>query len=53
MKTAIYIEDGMTQIVITPETDFDKAALKALRDKQMTDARGSVNIKCGINRYGA
>lgn len=29
MKTAIYIEDGVTQLVITPETKFEK---KALRD---------------------
>ncbi|KKL87348.1 hypothetical protein LCGC14_1935610 [marine sediment metagenome] len=23
MKTAIYIEDGLTQLVLTPETDFE------------------------------
>jgi len=27
-KIAIYIEDGLTQIVVTPETDFEKNALK-------------------------
>lgn len=29
MKTAIYIEDGVVQLVITPETDFEKNALKS------------------------
>lgn len=24
MKTAIYIQDGLTQLVLTPETDFEK-----------------------------
>jgi hypothetical protein len=24
MKTAIYIEDGVTQLVLTPENDFEK-----------------------------
>lgn len=27
MKTAIYIEDGVHQVVLTPENDFEKAAL--------------------------
>lgn len=29
MKTAIYIEDGVVQLVITPETDFEKNALSS------------------------
>lgn len=29
MKTAIYIEDGVVQLVLTPETDFEKNALKS------------------------
>lgn len=29
MKTAIYIEDGVVQLVITPESDFEKNALKS------------------------
>lgn len=29
MKTAIYIEDGVVQLVITPESDFEKSALAA------------------------
>ena len=29
MKTAIYIEDGVVQLVITPESEFEKSALKS------------------------
>lgn len=29
MKTAIYIEDGVVQLVITPESDFEKNALRS------------------------
>lgn len=32
MKTAIYIEDGVTQLVLTPETLFEKQALNAIAD---------------------
>ncbi len=28
MKTAIYIEDGIVQLVITPESDFEKDAMR-------------------------
>ena len=28
MKTAIYIEDGVVQLVVTPESEFEKKALK-------------------------
>lgn len=31
MKTAIYIEDGFTQVVLTPESDFERNALDSLR----------------------
>ena len=35
MKTAIYIEDGLTQLVLTPETDFEKGVIgKIDRGKQ-------------------
>jgi len=27
MKTALYIEDGIAQLVITPETEFEKNSL--------------------------
>ena len=32
MKTQILIEDGVTQIVLTPETDFETTALAAIKD---------------------
>lgn len=35
MKTAIYIEDGVVQLVITPETDFEKNALKNFENKKL------------------
>lgn len=35
MKTAIYIEDGVVQLVITPETDFEKNALTSFRDRPL------------------
>ncbi|MDZ4192903.1 MAG: hypothetical protein U1D65_12920 [Pseudomonas sp.] len=35
MKTAIYIEDGAVQLVITPETEFEKNALRSFENKPM------------------
>lgn len=35
MKTAIYIEDGTVQLVITPESEFEKNALSSFRDKPL------------------
>lgn len=35
MKTAIYIEDGTVQLVVTPETEFEKNALSGFRDKPL------------------
>jgi len=35
MKTAIYIEDGTVQLVITPESDFEKDALQSFENKPM------------------
>ena len=34
MKTAIYIEDGTIQLVLTPENDFEKNALKSFGNKK-------------------
>lgn len=36
MKTAIYIEDGVVQLVITPETDFEKNSLSMFREKPLS-----------------
>lgn len=35
MKTAIYIEDCVVQLVITPEGEFEKNALKSFENKPM------------------
>lgn len=35
MKTAIYIEDGTAQLVITPQSEFEKNALTTFRDKPL------------------
>ncbi len=35
MKTVIYIEDGIVQLVITPETEFEKNALSTLKEKPL------------------
>lgn len=36
MKTAIYIEDGVVQLVLTPETKFETGALESFGQKPMT-----------------
>jgi hypothetical protein len=43
VKIALYIEDGLEQIVLTPETDTEKGILGKLRDKdrQMSIYRGA------------
>lgn len=38
MKTAIYIEDGIVQLVITPESEFEKNALSSF-EKQKLNAK--------------
>jgi hypothetical protein len=38
MKTAIYIEDGLVQLVLTPESDFEFATLKAFEKDGGLDA---------------
>ena len=41
MKTAIYIEDGRTQFVLTPETEIDKKVLAELQSTDLKTYRGS------------
>lgn len=36
MKTAIYIEGGLVQLVLTPENDWEKRALGAFHDKPIS-----------------
>lgn len=35
MKTALYIEDGKLQLVITPESEFEKNSLTSFYDKPL------------------
>ena len=35
MKTAIYIEDGLVQLVVTPETEFEKNSLSTFGEKPL------------------
>lgn len=35
MKTAIYIEDGVVQLVLTPETAFEKNAINSFSKKPL------------------
>lgn len=35
MKTAIYIEDGTYQLVITPETEFEKKSIVAFQERTL------------------
>ncbi len=35
MKTAIYIEDGVVQLVLTPEGEFEKNAISTFQDKPL------------------
>lgn len=32
MKTAIFVEDGLFQVVLTPESDLEKMAVEKLRN---------------------
>ena len=36
MKTAIYIEQGVTQIVLTPESDLERNTIALLSNQKMT-----------------
>lgn len=35
MKTAIYTEDKITQLIITPENDFEKEAIEKFADQEL------------------
>jgi hypothetical protein len=32
MKTALYVDEGVTQVILTPESDWEKKAIKAIRE---------------------
>ena len=42
MKTAIYIEQGVTQLVLTPQNEWEKSVIKAIATGEQ-----SVQIKRG------
>jgi hypothetical protein len=42
MKTAIYIEDGVTQVVLTPESDFEKKVIT-----EMAEAKTNLRLFTG------
>lgn len=35
MKTALYIEDGISQVILTPENDHEKNILKQINSKEI------------------
>jgi hypothetical protein len=56
MKTAIYIENGVTQLVLTPENDWEKQVIRCVGDGSRSVAihRGSFyECRGGWNRHGA
>lgn len=56
MKTAIYVEDGVTQIVLTPVTAFEKEVLARLSREEVTQLRvvKGAFYTCpeGLERFG-
>lgn len=54
MKIALYIEDGLEQIVLTPESETEKGILGKLHDgsRELTIKRGSFyHCRGGWQRY--
>lgn len=54
MKIALYIEDGLEQIVLTPQSDTEKAILGKLSDgsRELSIKRGSFfKVNGGFTRY--
>lgn len=54
MKTAIYIENGLTQIVLTPENDFERAICQTVADQQVRQVSLGSFYECigGFIRHG-
>lgn len=46
MKTAIYIEDGAVQLVITPESEFEKNAFKSFESSD-----GALNARMFVGAF--
>lgn len=55
MRIALYIEDGLEQIVLTPESDTEKSILGKLHDvsRELDIQRGAFfDCRGGWKRYG-
>ena len=55
MKIALYIEDGLEQIVLTPESETERAILNKLHDqkRELSIKKGSFwDVRGGYKRYG-
>lgn len=55
MKTAIYIEDGTTQLVLTPENEWERNVIKSVTtgEQAVTIKRGSFySCQGGWVRFG-
>lgn len=40
MRTAIYIQDGVTQLVLTPESEWEKAVVGKIQGSEVTILKG-------------
>lgn len=36
MKTVLYVADGVTQVIITPETDFEKEVVAKFENNELS-----------------
>lgn len=55
MRTAIYIEDGVTQLVLTPDNDFERDVVSKIQsgDSHVAIYRGEFyHCQGGWNRQG-
>lgn len=46
MKCVLLQSQGITQLVLTPETPWEEAAVKAIPDKEFVVKRGSFYAEC-------
>lgn len=51
MKTAIYIEEGVTQIVLTPENEFEEKIVKEAEGKATLLRGGFYKCNGGWDRH--
>jgi len=46
MKCSLWIEDGITQVVLTPETKAEKAALETVREASSFNVKRGTFYEC-------